>query len=120
MVRIKHRYLLVNILYPELDGKPIDPTLPNVVQFHQPTTDGVLERDLIRGIKEEVDFMFGDYGAGAISDSNGISTVIQFLYCAKPSSEILVTGDLDLHCPGLTRALQACMGSIVTNGSSSC
>jgi ribonuclease P/MRP protein subunit POP5 len=72
MVRIKHRYLLVNILYPESDGKPFNPTLPSVIQFHQPTTDKVLDRDLIKGIKEEVDFMFGDYGAGAISDSSSM------------------------------------------------
>lgn len=79
MVRIKHRYLLVNILYPELDDEPLNPELPDILRFHQPTTDKVQDRDLIRGIKAEADYMFGDYGAGAISDTS-----------SKPSSLLVL------------------------------
>lgn len=80
MVRVKHRYLLVNILYPELSDGPLNPELPDILRFHQPTTDKVQDRDLIRGIKAEADYMFGDYGAGAISDSSGRKRSLMSLY----------------------------------------
>lgn len=66
MVRIKTRYLLVNILYPGLDNKPVDPKIPDVVVFNQPTTDSLSAQQLLRGIKSEVSNLFGDHGTGAI------------------------------------------------------
>jgi ribonuclease P/MRP protein subunit POP5 len=69
MVRVKHRYLLVNILYPGLDTKPANPKIPDVVVFNQPTTDGLTPQALLKGIKAEVSNLFGDHGAGAIADS---------------------------------------------------
>jgi ribonuclease P/MRP protein subunit POP5 len=69
MVRLKHRYLLVNILYPGLDDNPADRKIPDVVVFNQPTTDSLSPQALLRGIKAEVSNLFGDHGAGAISES---------------------------------------------------
>ena len=69
MVRIKNRYLLVNILYPELDNKPPNPKIPDVVSFNQPTTDSLTPQALLKGIKAEVSNLFGDFGSGAIGDS---------------------------------------------------
>jgi ribonuclease P/MRP protein subunit POP5 len=69
MVRLKNRYLLINILYPGLDTKPLDPKIPDVVVFNQPTTDNLNPQALLRGIKAEVSSLFGDHGAGAIGDS---------------------------------------------------
>ena len=69
MVRIKNRYLLVNILYPGLDNKPVDTKMPDVVVFNQPTTDSLSAQALLRGIKAEVSNLFGDHGVGAIGDS---------------------------------------------------
>jgi len=75
MVRIKNRYLLVNILYPEL-SKPITTSknkLPDVITFHQPTTNTLTSRALEQGIKNEIENLFGDYGYGAVRDSiNGM------------------------------------------------
>lgn len=68
MVRLKNRYLLVNILYPELDNQPKNPKIPDVVVFHQPTTNALTASALLKGLKAEVDDLFGDYGSGAIAD----------------------------------------------------
>lgn len=68
MVRLKNRYLLVNILYPELDNQPKSPNIPDVVVFNQPTTSSLTASALIKGLKQEVADLFGDYGSGAIAD----------------------------------------------------
>jgi ribonuclease P/MRP protein subunit POP5 len=69
MVRLKNRYLLVNILYPGLDNRPVDPKVPDVVVFNQPTTDSLTPHALVKGIKAEASNLFGDHGAGAIAES---------------------------------------------------
>lgn len=68
MVRLKNRYLLVNILYPELDSLPKSPNIPDVVVFNQPTTSSLTSAALLKGLKAEVADLFGDYGTGAIAD----------------------------------------------------
>lgn len=68
MVRLKNRYLLVNILYPELDTSPTKPKVPDVVVFNQPTTSDLTASALLKGLKAEVASLFGDYGSGAIAD----------------------------------------------------
>ncbi|KAI1775038.1 Rpp14/Pop5 family-domain-containing protein [Hypoxylon cercidicola] len=68
MVRIKERYLLVKILYPnELGSRP---GIPDVVVLNQPTTDQLNPAALLRGIRAEVASLFGDYGSGAIEGGN--------------------------------------------------
>jgi ribonuclease P/MRP protein subunit POP5 len=69
MVRIKNRYLLVNILYPGMDNKPVDSEVPVIVQYHQPTTENIPMAVLLKGIKAVVEHLFGDYGAGAMAGS---------------------------------------------------
>lgn len=69
MVRLKNRYLLVNILYPELDERSKISDVPDVIVFNQPTTDELTPQALLKGIRTEVANLFGDYGSGAISDS---------------------------------------------------
>ncbi|KAH9891479.1 Rpp14 family protein [Xylariomycetidae sp. FL2044] len=64
MVRIKERYLLVNILYPNALGSR--PDLPDVVLVNQPTTDQLTPQSLLRALRGEVASLFGDYGSGAI------------------------------------------------------
>jgi ribonuclease P/MRP protein subunit POP5 len=75
MVRIKSRYLLVNVLYPELDSKASNLKVPDVVQYHQPTTDNITAHDLWKGIRAEVNNLFGDYGGGAVAGSISKSIV---------------------------------------------
>lgn len=68
MVRLKNRYLLVNILYPEAAALPSS-KVPDVVAFNQPTTDDLTPQLLIKAIREAVLELFGDYGSGAIAGS---------------------------------------------------
>lgn len=75
MVRLKHRYLLVNILYPE-DGKsPISSKatkgedVPYAMRFRRPSDDRVDARMLARLIRDGVAELFGDYGSGMMASS---------------------------------------------------
>ena len=70
MVRLKNRYLLVNILYPELESrKQNNSPIPDTVLFNQPTTDALTLQILTRALRAEVLNLFGDYGSGAVSES---------------------------------------------------
>lgn len=69
MVRLKHRYLLVNILYPALEKTKSRSDVPDVVVFNQPTTSDLTSRALLRGLRAEISILFGDYGSGAVSES---------------------------------------------------
>lgn len=69
MVRLKHRYLLVNFLYPSpvtSSSKPAK-AVPDVVQFHQPSSDKLTAGLLIKIIRDGIAELFGDYGAGMTS-----------------------------------------------------
>lgn len=66
MVRVKYRYLVVNVLYPS----PLatrETQLPDVVQIHSPTPDAFHSGVLVRLIRQEVEELYGDYGMGMIS-----------------------------------------------------
>ena len=65
MVRIKERYLLVNIIYPP-DQSQSKAGIPDYVIQHQPTVDQLTPVLLLKAIKAEVASLFGDYGSGAI------------------------------------------------------
>lgn len=70
MVRIKHRYLLLNILYPSEDkSAKKDENLPWTVQFRRPSSDKLNGRILMRLIRDGVSELFGDYGAGMVAGS---------------------------------------------------
>ncbi|KAI1201443.1 hypothetical protein F5X97DRAFT_37603 [Nemania serpens] len=70
MVRIKERYLLVNILYPTALGTQTD--LPDVVVLNQPTNSELTPALLLRAIRAEVAALFGDCGSGAL-EGGGLS-----------------------------------------------
>jgi hypothetical protein len=74
MVRVKHRYLLIDILYPPSD-------LPNAVskdqqrskyekqihlQIHRPTSDELTPQVLARMVRQSVGELFGDWGMGKL------------------------------------------------------
>lgn len=74
MVRLKNRYLLVHILYPSSSNETTtkqtpSTTIPNVVRFHQPTSDALTPHLLTRTIRSEIASLYGDYGAGVTSSS---------------------------------------------------
>jgi hypothetical protein len=80
MVRIKERYLLVNILYPtELGSRD---NLPDVVVLNQPTTEDLTAVLLLRAIRAEVAALFGDYGAGAL-EGGGLSGESSPYHCLR-------------------------------------
>ncbi|KAK7609256.1 Rpp14/Pop5 family-domain-containing protein [Phyllosticta paracitricarpa] len=65
MVRLKHRYLLVNFLYPSPATTLKTPNaLPNVIQFHQPSSDRLTGGYLVKLIRDSIVDLFGDHGAG--------------------------------------------------------
>lgn len=66
MVRIKERYLLVNIVYPPVQPKEKSATLPLPVVQHQPTIEKLTPQALLKGIRAEVSTLFGDFGSGAL------------------------------------------------------
>lgn len=71
MVRIKERYLLVNILYPtELGSKR---GVSDLVVLNSPTTEQLTPGALIRALRAEIAINFGDYGSGAI-EGGGLSS----------------------------------------------
>lgn len=66
MVRIKERYLLVNIVYPPDAAKISKARVPGLVAQHQPTVEKLTPQALVRAIRAEVSLLYGDYGAGAL------------------------------------------------------
>lgn len=111
MVRIKHRYLLVNILYPEQETRKTKQTgsgakddLPYTVQFRRPGPEQLSGKLLTRLIREGVADLFGDYGSGMITGSlvgkdlrlittcirNFRSRVVTVKYCSQATSTAII------------------------------
>lgn len=89
MVRIKHRYLLINVLYPtqsttKRPSTSPDENLPWTVQFRRPSLDDFDGKLLHRLIKNGVAELFGDYGAGMVAGS------LQIKYCSSATSTAIV------------------------------
>ncbi|OCK90282.1 uncharacterized protein K441DRAFT_505852, partial [Cenococcum geophilum 1.58] len=85
MVRLKHRYLLVTFLYPSsLTGLPIKDSLPDILQFNQPSSDQLTVPLLIKAIREGVAELFGDYGVGVVSSS------LQVKYLSPATSTAII------------------------------
>ncbi|KAI9891068.1 MAG: hypothetical protein M1814_003267 [Vezdaea aestivalis] len=72
MVRIKHRYLLCNILYPTSSASSES---PYVLSLHSPTSTALTPQLLIRAIRASITSLFGDYGSGLV---NGAITLKYF------------------------------------------
>lgn len=81
MVRIKERYLLVNILYPTALGTQTD--LPDVVVLNQPTNSELTPALLLRAIRAEVAALFGDCGSGAL-EGGGLSGQSRLCVATRP------------------------------------
>ncbi|KKY27452.1 putative rpp14 family protein [Phaeomoniella chlamydospora] len=68
MVRIKHRYLLVDIVFPTADHKNVAPS----IAFNKACPKWFDAGSMVRLIRANVSENFGDYGAGAIGGSLSI------------------------------------------------
>jgi ribonuclease P/MRP protein subunit POP5 len=69
MVRIKQRYLLVNILYPATTSTSKPEPLPPGVQFHRPSPAKFDAQDLKKMIITSITALFGEYGIGSVQGS---------------------------------------------------
>ena len=68
MVRLKHRYLVVHILYLS-ESVANKPAAQSILQFHRPSPANIDIAHLLRIIRASVEYMYGDYGLGLISSS---------------------------------------------------
>ncbi|OJZ81057.1 hypothetical protein ASPFODRAFT_52747 [Aspergillus luchuensis CBS 106.47] len=93
MVRLKHRYILLDILYPDPSTWPAATSRTKSnnsnsnsnpqsksksqaqLQIHSPTSDALTPGLLAKMVREEVSLMFGDYGVGRLggAGAGGIS-----------------------------------------------
>ncbi|KAF4587494.1 Rpp14 family [Ophiocordyceps camponoti-floridani] len=96
MVRIKERYLLVNIIYPPSPQKSFtsEATVPNLIVQHQPTVDKLTTQALLKAIRAEIAVLFGDYGSGAFEGHlsvkyHSLATSTFILRCARAHYKML-------------------------------
>lgn len=83
MVRLKQRYLLLDILYPDPSSWPksipddANPEANNHLRIHSPTADTLSPGLLAKLIREQVSELFGDWGVGRLGGSNagGVSGI---------------------------------------------
>ncbi|PYI23121.1 hypothetical protein BO86DRAFT_389963 [Aspergillus japonicus CBS 114.51] len=80
MVRIKHRYLLLDILYPDpttWPRKPVSVSSSSTpqLQIHAPTSDALTPSLLAKLVREQVAELFGDWGVGRLggAGAGGVS-----------------------------------------------
>jgi ribonuclease P/MRP protein subunit POP5 len=76
MVRIKNRYLLVQIIYPVGLARSKSNDASDLIRYYQPTTDHVRPASLVQAITAQVRTLFGDFGAGTIDRS--LQGIIKF------------------------------------------
>ncbi|GAB1319106.1 RNA-binding protein pop5 [Madurella fahalii] len=69
MVRLKDRYLLVNIVYSDIPAGESKGSVPDLLLYNQPTSDELRPQLLLKGIRSEVASLFGDCGSGAVDRS---------------------------------------------------
>jgi hypothetical protein len=69
MVRIKERYLLVAIVYPEAAQNQARADLPDLLVYNQPTANACNARSIQYAIKAQITDLWGDFGAGAVERS---------------------------------------------------
>lgn len=88
MVRIKHRYLLFNILYPSNDSSAPAPTPPiSYISIHRPSPAHVTARHVLSTLRNNISNIFGDHGLGVTQSS------LKIVYFSPATSTCI------LRCP---------------------
>ncbi|CAC9889786.1 unnamed protein product [Aureobasidium pullulans] len=109
MVRLKHRYLLLNILYPDAETptKPsTDAELPHVISFRRPSSDKLNAQLLARIIRDGVAELFGDYGSGMIAASLvGKFTLSTAFRMNTSMKERVLIGSSEISFPATSTAI---------------
>lgn len=70
MVRVKERYLLVNIQYPEAQNLNLD--IPNVIAWNQPTNNLLTTEKLVRIIRQTAEKYYGIFGRSCLETMSGM------------------------------------------------
>ncbi|SCU84605.1 LANO_0C01860g1_1 [Lachancea nothofagi CBS 11611] len=99
MVRLKSRYILFEVLYPEADT--LDGTLKGrgnkdiLLQHHRVSPGQITTKTIIYELRRVLQFNFGDYGAGKVNSllqvkyfSNRTSTGI--IRCSREDYELVI------------------------------
>jgi ribonuclease P/MRP protein subunit POP5 len=84
MVRIKHRYLLLNILFPGDDAPRHDAATPPYLTFHHPSPSNLHGGSLIATLRASIATHFGDVGAGLAAPS------LKVIYFSPTTSTAIV------------------------------
>ncbi|KAJ5488563.1 hypothetical protein N7539_003453 [Penicillium diatomitis] len=93
MVRLKNRYLLLDILYPDPATWPSTKNVsgtPHAAQvaIHAPTSNALTPGLLAKMIREEVGEMYGDWGVGKLGGAS--ATGVQVKYLSPATSTAIV------------------------------
>ncbi|EHA19310.1 hypothetical protein ASPNIDRAFT_38729 [Aspergillus niger ATCC 1015] len=99
MVRLKHRYILLDILYPDPSTWPPAASRTNKnplsksksqaqLQIHSPTSDALTPGLLAKMVREEVSLMFGDYGVGRLGGAGAGGISVKYLSPATSTAII--------------------------------
>lgn len=97
MVRLKNRYLLLDILYPDPKTWPATTKSTNnspqsaQLAIHSPTSDALTPGLLAKMIREEVAELYGDWGVGKLGGASATGLNGRFdtavLYLSFPARE---------------------------------
>ncbi|KAB8238088.1 hypothetical protein ETB97_006107 [Aspergillus alliaceus] len=94
MVRVKHRYLLIDILYPEPSSWPsiapknAPPHTQSQLRIHSPTSDALTPSLLAKMVREEVAEIFGDWGVGRLGGVGAGGVSVKYLSPATSTAII--------------------------------
>ncbi|OJI82527.1 hypothetical protein BO79DRAFT_199521 [Aspergillus costaricaensis CBS 115574] len=105
MVRLKHRYILLDILYPDPSTWPAATSRTKSnnnnnnnpqsksksqaqLQIHSPTSDALTPGLLAKMVREEVSLMFGDYGVGRLGGAGAGGISVKYLSPATSTAII--------------------------------
>ncbi|KAK4236256.1 hypothetical protein C8A03DRAFT_45726 [Achaetomium macrosporum] len=84
MVRLKDRYLLVNIIYSDVPPGQAKGAVSDLLLYNQPTSSELRPQHLLKAIRNEVSTLFGDYGLGAVDKS------LQVKYLSPATSTMIL------------------------------
>ncbi|KAK1750981.1 hypothetical protein QBC47DRAFT_90242 [Echria macrotheca] len=84
MVRLKDRYLLVNILYTDVPPGQSKGPVSDLLLYNQPSSAELKPQALLKAIRTEVHALFGDCGSGAIDRS------LQVKYLSQATSTFIL------------------------------
>ncbi|KAL2819789.1 Rpp14/Pop5 family-domain-containing protein [Aspergillus granulosus] len=96
MVRVKHRYLLVDILYPEPSSSPSSSSTSatkshaqqSQLRIHAPTSDALTPSLLAKMVRDEVAEIFGDWGVGRLGGVGAGGVSVKYLSPATSTAII--------------------------------